>query len=536
MTAQLRSDKGGGYHVLSITSDTITDLEVVTFLKAPDQYLAEVRPDIVITTPAVPSGLSIESTYFDEVIGLHAGVVTSANFMQMLGRVRPASTWHYCYIGVGKAADLIVDPKRIQNLNYQQYIHKFSENFWFRDKKTARYKPGKFSVDIDNKQVIVQANKSYFRFERLVAGLEALDNQLYLAPSQSIGVLMDYEFEVTVHYHSYTLSKSDKDRLRIEQKKHDDARKVDKVARLGGENTLNKEDYHRLSQRRASLTAKERDSLKRYTIAQDLGLEIIAEKDIDFHEAGGTEVMERYELLKEKQSSLQALDKAEVESGISLLKLSGRVETQRILVFLVDYLGLDLTTGEGRYDQSKAILARQALLADEQLTNFVETHYKLKVKSSLADIAFINKLLKKLLLLKTRNQQVERKSDKVRIREYFLSPDSVERLNRYASTREVNRLDVSHPHPSLAPFLVHENPTMDSKSVSLQVLQEQRQVIHCLDTVVNMWKSFLPCLLALLDRGRRLLQQPSLSSLLDIEPSPTLPPILDPISYPIPPH
>ena len=58
------------------------------FLDAPDAYLKEHQPDVVIVSPAVQSGISIESDYFNAVFGIYTGTVTPVVFQQMLHRVR----------------------------------------------------------------------------------------------------------------------------------------------------------------------------------------------------------------------------------------------------------------------------------------------------------------------------------------------------------------------------------------------------------------------------------------------------------------
>jgi hypothetical protein len=58
------------------------------FLDAPDSYLEEHQPDVVLVSPAVQSGISIESNYFNKVFGIYTGTVTPVVFQQMLHRVR----------------------------------------------------------------------------------------------------------------------------------------------------------------------------------------------------------------------------------------------------------------------------------------------------------------------------------------------------------------------------------------------------------------------------------------------------------------
>jgi len=84
--------------ILEVNSETSGSDEIKAFIENPDQYLAD-HPyiKIVIATPSMGTGVSIESDYFDKVYGLFYGVsICDNDASQALSRVRkplPRIVW-----------------------------------------------------------------------------------------------------------------------------------------------------------------------------------------------------------------------------------------------------------------------------------------------------------------------------------------------------------------------------------------------------------------------------------------------------------
>ena len=84
--------------ILEVNSQTSGSQEVKAFIENPDQYLAD-HPyiKVVIATPSMGTGVSIESNYFDKVYGLFYGVsICDNDASQALSRVRkpiPRIVW-----------------------------------------------------------------------------------------------------------------------------------------------------------------------------------------------------------------------------------------------------------------------------------------------------------------------------------------------------------------------------------------------------------------------------------------------------------
>jgi len=76
--------------ILVVNSDTKAEPNEALFLKDPDAYLAEYQPRVVLASPTIGSGFSIEQNYFDDVYMLLTGILTPTDIMQMSARYRPA--------------------------------------------------------------------------------------------------------------------------------------------------------------------------------------------------------------------------------------------------------------------------------------------------------------------------------------------------------------------------------------------------------------------------------------------------------------
>ncbi|NET44874.1 plasmid replication protein, CyRepA1 family [Okeania sp. SIO2B3] len=81
--------------ILRIDSTTIDGAEAKSFMRSPNSYIGQIRPRIIIYTPTIDAGVSIDiKDYFTDIYAFRFHLGTD-EFMQMLGRVRdPKCKWH----------------------------------------------------------------------------------------------------------------------------------------------------------------------------------------------------------------------------------------------------------------------------------------------------------------------------------------------------------------------------------------------------------------------------------------------------------
>lgn len=85
---------GDGFKVLRIDSHTAAEDTIKEFLKDPDEFIADMRPDLVVMSPTAESGIDISiSNYFSQGFALFFGEIDTATQMQFLRRVRKCLDW-----------------------------------------------------------------------------------------------------------------------------------------------------------------------------------------------------------------------------------------------------------------------------------------------------------------------------------------------------------------------------------------------------------------------------------------------------------
>jgi hypothetical protein len=78
----------------STTTETEAGRE---FVEKPNEKIRELRPDVLIYTPSMGAGVSIDIPWFDEVHAFFVGVIEPSQSRQMLGRVRaPVPRYLWC--------------------------------------------------------------------------------------------------------------------------------------------------------------------------------------------------------------------------------------------------------------------------------------------------------------------------------------------------------------------------------------------------------------------------------------------------------
>jgi hypothetical protein len=86
-----------GAKIFLINSETSGGEEEQRFITNPDRFLAnDPTWDVIIATPSLCTGVSIESNYFQQVFGIFYGIIPDADMAQGLGRVRqpiPRTVW-----------------------------------------------------------------------------------------------------------------------------------------------------------------------------------------------------------------------------------------------------------------------------------------------------------------------------------------------------------------------------------------------------------------------------------------------------------
>ncbi|PSF35965.1 hypothetical protein C7H19_14550 [Aphanothece hegewaldii CCALA 016] len=82
--------------IVRIDSTTTETDEGRELVERPNEKLQEIQPDVLIYTPSMGAGVSIDLTWFDQMYAFFSGVIEPSQCRQMLGRVRdpiPRTIW-----------------------------------------------------------------------------------------------------------------------------------------------------------------------------------------------------------------------------------------------------------------------------------------------------------------------------------------------------------------------------------------------------------------------------------------------------------
>ena len=390
--------KEEGINPLIISSESIKTPSVQEFLHQPDNFLMKEKPEVVIVSPAIQSGLSIESDYFKRILGIYTGTVSPAVLSQMLNRVRkPVLREVIITENRGKTFGN-ENSDALLSESYSHYMQQFGAQHTYFDKQTGVTHMGHLSLKQTDKGLLIQGDPLFERFERLSAELKALENQQKNQSSAFFALQLMAE-GVPMEIKNAVIDEKIKALLSFKEAKAENTAIEERYNAVCGESTLSKAHYKQLKTAEVN-TLEEVHAMQQFEIAETLQIKEIKPSDVDFFDNDGKKILENYQDLKNRLESAQRKDEIEQQQAISKQDLSMCTAKVQLLTVLFSILGLDIDTGTGCYSNKKALKVRNIIRQDASLSRYVLLKLSLSVNSSLSDVAFINKILKKLLGLK----------------------------------------------------------------------------------------------------------------------------------------
>ncbi len=424
---------------LIITAETVRTPEAQAFLTNPDGYLTKETPNIVVLSPAVQSGLSIESDYFNRLFGIYTGTVTPTVFNQMLQRVRASIPREIVLPNQKPHGQIhLENPAALLAASYGQYLQQFGAQQVTFNPITGMTQIGRLSINTSEEGSIVIEGDRHEHFERLSAEIKAMDYQQRNNAAAFL-VLQSIAAGFTVNIKKQTLSESMKRALKEEEKATKQAVLQSRQNHLCGVNTLTKEQYEQ-KMKTETHSLEEVHAIKRFEIASSLCIDEVRPDDLTFFDEQGIEALNNYEDLKNGLTNAQEKDEIEHKNTVSKGDASWTTAKIQLLTTLFTLLGIDKETGKGCYNKKTAAIVRDAIRQNEMLSRFVLYKLELAINSNLSDVAWVNKILKKLLQLKTTRTMVREGQGRLW---YYSIHASFYRLNQYFEKRftvEVNNV------------------------------------------------------------------------------------------------
>ena len=351
--------------ILVVNSDTKAEPNEALFLKDPDAYLAQYKPRVVLASPTIGSGFSIEQNYFDDVYMLLTGILTPTDIMQMSARYRPAkrlfigfedknnrpeqTTEESKHLGdmlIGRRLKLAIDPM----------TDKLTIDFNASELDTLRYK----ILTQQEESRKDYANKTLLCF--IAKGHEV----------QKLGIVEDAD-------DSTSYKKASK-----EAKKAVKERRIDAIIHADVIDAQQAEQH----EKNANTTKlKEKLELARFKICEQLAINTPTWEAVKFWEDKGLKKINLFETLQADEQTCIAFDQQQAMTQSNISLRTKALEKHRIYTMIFNTLGIDKQTGKGSFSFTQALDALKRLqvhhneLAALGLGNFEKINERYAIRS-----------------------------------------------------------------------------------------------------------------------------------------------------------
>ena len=411
--------------ILVVSSETSNNERSQAFFENPDQFVIKNKIKLLVTTPAVQSGLSLQKPYFTKCHTFYYGTVSPTDIAQMMHRVR--------YLKVFDISMPCSTPKFDKYNESENYLYIENIKFYL-DNNLNQLRHNQEIKDIKVVDGKIEFDENTERYELLAARLKAIDTQqknnatnFFLLQAEDKGINL-----VNLMNNFNDDDPDSKREMKSETRETKKQMKQEAIDEIVGENTLSKETYHLLCQREQFLNDEERILKTRYEVSDLSGNDKVNEDDVIFYQKHGREKVSNYLYAEDIQSAVTN-DYQEISSNVARIDRKGHTAVASILTICFETLGLDKETLQGEFNHFDASRLKERLLADDSLTYYLRTKLKININDSYLAIRLANLLLERLLGLKA---VVMRRSRKDNLIQYYgLDTNQVKRFLGYVEVK-----------------------------------------------------------------------------------------------------
>ena len=325
--------------ILVVNSDTKAEPNEALFLRDPDAYLAQYKPRVVLASPTIGSGFSIEQNYFDDVYMLLTGILTPTDIMQMSARYRPAKR---LFIGfedknnrpeqTSEAAKLLGDMliDRRLRLAIDPTTDKLTIDFNASELDTLRYK----ILTQQEESRKDYANKTLLCF--IAKGHEV----------QKLGIVEDADDSTSYKKASKEAKKAVKER---------------RIAAIIHSDVIDEQQAKQHEKNANTTKLKEKLELARFKICEQLAINTPTWEAVKFWEAKGLKKINLFETLQADEQTCIAFDQQQAMTQSNISLRTKALEKHRIYTMIFNTLGIDKQTGKGSFSFTQALDALKRL-------------------------------------------------------------------------------------------------------------------------------------------------------------------------------
>ena len=325
--------------ILVVNRDTKAEPNEALFLKAPDAYLAKYQPRVVLASPTIGSGFSIEQNYFDDVYMLLTGILTPTDIMQMSARYRPAKRLFIGFEDKNNRPEATSDATKLLgdmliNRRLRLAIDPTTDKLTI-DVKASELDTLRYKILMQQEESRKDyANKTLLCF--IAKGHEV----------QKLGIVEDADDSTSYKKASKEAKKAVKERrlIGIVNAEVIDAQQAEQHEKKANTTTLN-----------------EKLELARFKICEQLAISKPTWESIKFWEDKGLKKIHLFETLQADEKTCIDFDKQQAMTQENLSLRTKALEKHRIYTMIFDTLGIDKQTGKGSFSFTQALDALKRL-------------------------------------------------------------------------------------------------------------------------------------------------------------------------------
>ena len=318
--------------ILVVNSDTKAEPNEALFLKDPDAYLAQYKPRVVLASPTIGSGFSIEKNYFDDVYMLLTGILTPTDIMQMSARYRPAKR---LFIGFEDKNNRPEATSEGAKLLGDIFINK-------RLKLAIDPMTDKLTIDVKASELDTLRYKILMQQEESRKDYANKTLLCFIAKGHEVKRLSIEDANGSLSYK--TASKQAKKAV-----------KERRIVAIINSDVIDEQQAKQHEKNANTTKLKEKLELARFKITDQLAINDPSPEDVKFWEDKGLKKIHLFETLRANEQACIDFDKQQAMTQENLSLRTKALEKHRIYTMIFDRLGIDKQTGKGSFSFTQAL-------------------------------------------------------------------------------------------------------------------------------------------------------------------------------------
>lgn len=419
--------------MLLVHSEVKADPEVEAFLSNPK--VEALKYDVLIYSPAISSGVSMNKKHFECHFGLFSGnSVGPSDALQMLRRDRTAR--HYI-VGIG----------------YSSAQRETDADVMYRGMLVAE----DLVCKIENMPEEYRVTRKKTAFDKMYLSTVALENKARNSFANNLLLMLEAEGYQVQHLDLQGAEDELTDASRANRKFAAELVFNKRMDLIDSVTTPTEEEFLRLNRMELRSEA-ESAQVDRFHIENQLCVDEISPDDVAFYDNKGIAKVVALELLQSTETQAKAYDLAQRKARVVLTQHRFKTSPQAFLVKVFNLLTIDRNTGEGEFSSAQARAVLDLVKSDQDTLDLYNTlklgRYVPKLTSKVCETTLVKSIIERLGMA-----TCKRKSNGQNL--YSINPEHWAFVMAYVTRRAAKSVHslTTHDHESThQPLLAPEEP------------------------------------------------------------------------------